>query len=185
MFIRTQEPPAGFYSLSQQAKCFWLIGMTAAVLSLSRQAWRAYEQMSLLGDRSAPQFAAMDQKGFYLKKSFCTSFTNCMSLEVLDSANWHWPTAAKSPFSRCSLFSLTDKNALVSAQTNKEWTLSTGLASDQERRCSAHHPEARGRTSQVGGATSRLPKISHVNWGSLLLTNSWVWRGAWHLVDAQ
>ena len=29
----------------------------------------------------------MDRKGFYLKKTFCTSFTNCMSLEVLDSAN--------------------------------------------------------------------------------------------------
>lgn len=160
VFIRTQEPPAGSSSLSQQAKCFWVVGMTAAFLSLSRQAWRACERMSPLGDRSVPQCAAMDQKGFYLKKSFCTSFTNRMSLEVLDSANWQWPTAAESPFSRCSLFSLTDKNALVSAQTNKEWNLSTGLASDQESHCSPHHPEPRGRTSQVGGAASGLPKIN-------------------------
>lgn len=157
MFIRTQETPVGFYSLSQQAKCFWLIGMIAAILSLSHQASRAYEWMFLLSDHSVHQFAAMDRKGFYLKKSFCTSSTNCMSLEVLDSANWHWPTATKPPFSRYSLFSLTDKNALVSSQTSKQWSLSTGLASDWESHCSPHHPEPRRRTTQVGALLPNSP----------------------------
>lgn len=36
-----------------------------------------------------------------------------------------------------------------------------GLASDWESHCSPHHPDPRGRTTQVGGAASRLsPKIN-------------------------